>query len=182
MRPCSLCAAGTDTKPLPGESLRATARRLDVPWATFDRHRPHARTALAVVVSEAVSECCKTCGHSPDADEDVNARMIRDARRLFAKCESAGDTRGAVIAHKELRDTFRFIQELLDPASEDTPAVEVRYIFPDSGAESRYEQIAWETRQRGAAEPSEAGGPASGISDDADAAQRLAHRGDGRDD
>jgi hypothetical protein len=173
MRPCSLCAAGTDTKPLPGESLRATARRLDVPWATFDRHRPHARTARAIVVAEAVAECCKMCGHSPDADENVTDRMIRDARRLFAKAESAGDIRGAVVAHRELRDALRFIQKLLGPASEDTPAVEVRFTFPDSGAKSRYEQIAWETRQRGAVTDRSADVAGSSTTEDAEVSQPI---------
>gem|GEM_PF-2073879 len=84
-------------------------------------------------MAEAVAECCKMCGHSPDADENVTDRMIRDARRLFAKAESAGDIRGAVVAHRELRDALRFIQELLGPASEDTPAVLVTFTFPPSG-------------------------------------------------
>lgn len=170
-RRCSLCATGIDVTPLSGESERATAKRLGVKRSTLKRHLPHARTAL-VVVSEAVVECCKTCGHSPDADEDVNARMIRDARRLFAKAESAGDIRGAVVAHRELRDALRFIQELIGIGSETEPPVLVSFSFPDSGLhtsdpnKSPFENAA-DSWQRGAATRLTSLGPDSAIPENA---------------
>lgn len=164
-RRCSLCATGMDVTPLDGESERARATRLGVKRSTLKRHLPHARTALAVVVSEPEAECCKTCGHSPDADEDVNARMIRDARRFIAKAEFGGDIRGAVVAHKELRDTLRYIQELLGPASEDTPAVLVSFTFPPSGlgreAFTTNDPNEYLSRNVEAATPSEAAGATS---------------------
>lgn len=142
-----------DYAPRDGESERAAAKRLGVAKTTLRRRRERAQTALSVVVPEAVVDgCCPTCGHSPDADENVNDRMIRDIRRLAAKCEAGGDHRAAVVAHKELRETYAFLQAMLGPVPEAEP-IEVAFKFADAGALAAARAAGYEPRSTDGPDP-----------------------------
>jgi hypothetical protein len=173
--PCTVCAHANveeiNRSILAHTPLREIASR--VPGTTrsaLGRHRKHVGGLLARAVARIAAP-------PPDSREieryenniyAQSIRLITEKRGLYETQLAAGDFRGASQTHQQLVDYIRWQHGLL-PSNEDTPGVEVRYVFDTPEDQRRAESLG-----RGEAATGRTPDAAtSGMSSDIEVSQRL---------
>lgn len=151
----------------PTSTLAELVSRFGGSTSALSRHRRHVARGIVRAVARIVAPPPEV--HEIEVYENARLREITqakvEARALFETLRASGDTRGAVVAHKNILDVMRFEHELF-PASAAPEVVQVVFSFPSSGAQRDAEFFG----PRGAATASEAAGPASAMpGDDRDA-------------
>jgi hypothetical protein len=108
-RKCLACASleriSIEKALVSGEPLRNISKRVSISPAGLLRHKTHIAQAI-VKASERREECLA------DNLLDEMQRVQRKAWELLAKAESEGDTRGAVVALREVRASLEAIDAL----------------------------------------------------------------------
>ena len=131
-RTCLACSSSNraeiDKALVAGEPLRNIAKRVSISPAGLLRHRSH----VAVTIAKAQERRQEKLG---DSIFEEMRRVLDKGRELLEKFEAEGDTRGAIVALREVRATLEAMDTMQPPidAAEQPQEIVVTFVrSPDS--------------------------------------------------
>ena len=139
---CSPHRVSIDAALASGEPLRHISARVAISSSGLLRHKSHVRHAIAKA-AERREECL-----GDNLLEEMR-RVQQKAWDLLAKAEAAGDTRGAIVALREVRECVGSLGDMLAQAGQtQTPNVDVLLRIQAESVKVADEIMEWQNIQR----------------------------------